>query len=188
MHKKILSDSEILDLIKYDPSAGMKRLMDDYSGLVYYIVNGKLNGRQQDVEECVSDVFVEFYNKIDEMDLDKGSIKAYLATMAARRGIDYFRKQAGRDNEDIDEFAELRGDEGDNPENSILETERRQKILQAVKDLGEPDSTIIFRRYFLGQQVKEIAEDLDMKGNSVTKRISRALETLKSGLEEFYFG
>jgi len=188
MHKQILSDSEILDLIKYDPSAGMKQLMDDYSGLVYYIVNGKLNGRQQDVEECVSDVFLEFYNKIQGIDLDKGSIKAYLATMASRRGIDYFRKQAGKETEDIDDYIEQREDDSGGPEASVLDEERRQKILEAVRDLGEPDSTIIFRRFFLGQQVKEIAEDMDMKGNSVTKRISRALETLRSGLEEFYFG
>ena len=58
------------------------------------------------------------------------------------------------------------------------------RLLQAVKDLGEPDSQILYRRYFMQQSVKEIAETLGMKSNSVSKRITRALSALEERLGE----
>ena len=54
-----------------------------------------------------------------------------------------------------------------------------------VKKLGEPDSTILYRRFFLTQSVSEIADSINMKSNSVSKRISRALNTLRAQLEEY---
>lgn len=187
MHKRIDSDAEIIELMKRDASKGMQILMDQYSGLIYYIVGAKLKGRQQDIEECVSDVFVEFYTKFQDIDLEKGSIKAYLGTMASRRAIDKYRKLSGDIDINYDEMEEVYGDDTDNPEGQMMDSERRQVLLQAIKNLGEPDDVIMYRRYFLSQSVKEIAEALDMKSNSVTKRISRALNTLRGRLEDYYY-
>ena len=64
MRMKNPTDQELLDLLQKDASAGMKLLIDIYSGLIYYIVEKRLIDRQQDIEECVSDIFMEFYEKL----------------------------------------------------------------------------------------------------------------------------
>ena len=74
--------------------------------------------------------------------------------------------------------------ENNNPEELAIQKCNEDRLLQAVKDLGEPDSQILYRRYFMQQSVKEIAETLGMKSNSVSKRITRALSVLEERLGE----
>lgn len=58
-----------------------------------------------------------------------------------------------------------------------------------IKVLYENRSNdILFRRYFLSQPVKDIADYYEMKSNSVSKRITRALEVLRGRLEAYYYG
>lgn len=184
MRMKNPTDQELLDLLQKDASAGMKLLIDIYSGLIYYIVEKRLINRQQDIEECVSDIFLEFYEKLGALDLNKGSIKSYLAIIASRRALDRFRSISTRKEDELDNFDQL-VDNASGPEQDLLLSERRKALLSEVKKLGEPDSTILYRRFFLTQSVSEIAGSINMKSNSVSKRISRALDTLRAQLEEY---
>ncbi len=186
MRKVVLEDRELLNLIQADANKGLKALMDQYTGLIYHIVRERLSGQDQDVEECVADVFTEFYYGIDKVDLNRGSIKAYLATIAARRSVDRFRRLSGH--EEIEEIEETVTDTSEGPEQQAIRSEENRIILEEIKKLGEPDSQILYRRYFLAQPVKDIAESLGMKSNSVTKRLSRALKVLKDRLEGKYEG
>ena len=183
MRMKNPTDQEILELIQKDASAGMRVIMDIYSGLIYYIVEKRLIGRQRDIEECVSDIFLEFYKKRDTLDFEKGNIKSLLVIIASRRALDRYRSIISL-NEDEPDYYEQLEDDGNNPEQSILIKEQKKMLISEVKKLGEPDSTLIFRRFFLAQPVSEIAKSVNMKSNSVSKRISRALGTLKMKLEE----
>jgi RNA polymerase sigma-70 factor (ECF subfamily) len=45
--------------------------------------------------------------------------------------------------------------------------------------LGEPDREIIIRKYYFGQKSKEIAGVLNLRENTVDKKISRGLKKLK---------
>lgn len=190
MKNETKEDQKLLRLIKRDASKGLAELMDTYGGLIHFMVSKRLIGRPEDAEECVSDVFVEFYQKIDDIDLTKGSIKAYLVMMANRRAIDKHRRVSSNtksETEDIDEWSDIIKDPAASPEIQTIETEKKEHILKEIEDLGEPDHEIIIRRYFLSESVKEIADSLGMKSNSVTKRIGRALNTLKERLEEYYY-
>ena len=184
MRKAVHNDLELLELIKSDADRGLKALIDQYSGFVYHIVRERLKGKEQDIEECVADVFTEFFYGIDKVDTDRGSIKAYLATMAARRSVDRFRKLSGH--EEIEEIEETVTDTSEGPEQIAIKSEESRRMLEEIKSLGEPDSVILYRRYFLSQPVKDIADCMGMKSNSVTKRIQRALKVLKVRLEGEY--
>lgn len=183
MRMKNPTDQELLDQIQKDASAGMKILMDIYSGLIYYIVEKRLTGHQQDIEECVSDIFLEFYKKRDSLDFNKGSIKTFLIVMATRRALDRYRSINIIKEDEPDYYDQLE-DNTDGPEEIMLIKERRKELIAEIKKLGEPDSVILYRRFFLSQTVSEIAKSINMKSNSVSKRISRALDALRTHLEE----
>ena len=53
-----------------------------------------------------------------------------------------------------------------------------------IKQLGEPDSTIIIQQYFYERTAKEIAESISMTAAAVQKRSSRARQRLKALFSE----
>lgn len=183
----MLSDEKLLALLRRSPEKGLDKLMNIYTGLVYTIVFNKLQnvGTREDTEECVSDVFYAFYQKVNEIDLAKGSIKAYLAVMAKRKAIDLFRKFSKPDRQtlslDGDELPEPSGPEA-GIEEKLIKEETKRLLIQEINALGEPDSEIFILKYFLGCSTRTIAEKFALKENTVDKKISRGLSKLKKGL------
>ena len=94
MLNQLEKDKKLLELIKKHPNKGMNLLMNEYGGLVFYVVQKRLQNNMNDIEECVSDVFIDFYSNINSVNLNKGSIKAFLVTIATRRAIDTYRRNS----------------------------------------------------------------------------------------------
>ena len=177
----MLNDEQLLRMMGKNPQKAMKIVMDTYTGLLVHIVRGRLEGHEEDVKECVADVFIDFYRR----NLKKGNLKSYLATVAHHKAIDRYRKLSNENiiDGDIEEQEYLVAESGSSPEQVMINKENARELTQAIKDLGEPDDDLIFRRYFLMQPVSEIAKLYGMKSNTITKRISRALESLRQNLE-----
>lgn len=187
---RILKDEKIMRLLKKEPSAGMDLLIETYGSLAGYIIRHKLSSicSQEDMEECVADVFVDFYKQLDRVDLKKGSIKTYISTIARRRAVDYFHASM----KDVTHLTQLDEavsnsipDNAPTPESFAVMNEENSFLLKEVQQLGEPDSEILFRRYYLDQSLNEIADAIGMKRPTVSKRISRALEKLKFRMEGY---
>lgn len=84
-----MTDNEILDSIYENAVEGMTLLIDTYADLVYKVVYEVLSdvGSQEDIEECISDTFIAFFDNIDDVDSERGSIKGVLGIIARRRAI-----------------------------------------------------------------------------------------------------
>lgn len=93
-------DQSLLRLIKKKPNRGMSALMDRYTGLVYSAVKNRISGicTEEDIEEIVSDVFVAFYNQVDKIDTEKGSLASYLITIAKKKLLTSTVRAANRQN------------------------------------------------------------------------------------------
>ena len=64
-----MDERSLLTLLQKRPNEGMKELMWQYMGYCYYIVRNKLSEfPQEDIEECVSDVFVDAYRYREKID------------------------------------------------------------------------------------------------------------------------
>ncbi len=180
----MITDNDLLLLLQNNPERGLDKLLNIYSGLVYTIVYSKLAGSStQDIEECVSDIIFELYKNRNYIDLQRGSIKAYLSVIAKRKAIDHFRKiNAAVQNLSIDD--EKQGDlpASNNIEAEIINREARNILIQEINALGQPDSEIFIRKYYWGQSTKSIAKSLQLKENTVDKRVSRGLLKLRQTL------
>ncbi|MDF2613920.1 MAG: polymerase sigma factor, sigma-70 family [Clostridia bacterium] len=180
----VATDDEILDLLHRAQDKGLELMMDTYMGLVYTIVHSKIATicSREDVEECVSDVFYEVYKNRTKIDLNKGSLKAFLALIAKRKAIDIYRRHYKQNSKVVSletvnelEFADLNMDN----EKIYSDKEQRRILIEEIKALGEPDSEILIRRYFFQQPSKAISEVMGIKVNTIDKRVSRALIKLK---------
>ncbi|MBO5384673.1 MAG: sigma-70 family RNA polymerase sigma factor, partial [Ruminococcus sp.] len=139
-----------------------------------------------EIDECVSDVFAEIFMKYDSEISDERDMRGYTGTVAKRRAVDYFRKYSSEkrrtirvDEESIGTVVSDVDIEGDSDKK-----ENQSILLQKLEQLGEPDSEIIIRKYYYGQNASEIARRLNLKASSVRSRCKRALEKLRTMLAE----
>lgn len=171
-----MNDRELIRLLRKNPAKGFDMMTKTYGGLLYAVVRGRLSvehfGSAQ-VEDVVADTFSDFYLSLSSFAPDRCSIKSYLCVMARNKATDILRKNRIvqlplEDAEDVLIVSDTIGD-----------SELRSQVLDAVKALGEPDSIILIRKYYLGQPTKEIASSLDLSPSNVDTRTHRAIEKLR---------
>ncbi len=181
-------DNELIKMLREDPNNGLKLLMKKYTGLVCAVVQGKFASfscfSKEDTEECISDVFCEFYNNIDKFDSEKGSVKTLLCAIAKNKAIDEIRKR-GILSEQISMDDEESGIQfaGDFLlEEHIITEELKDALISEINALGEPDREIIVRKFYFAEPSKSIAKKLGLTVSTVDTRAHRALKKLKEKL------
>ncbi len=166
-------------LLRSDPDRGIRELLYTHGGLVYYTVRRILRGYpEDDVEECVSDVFLYLYEHRERLDLDDGAMKTYLVKTATHRALDHQRKIARIPQPSVDAVWDA-GAADRSAEELALSRIEREELIDAIVSLGDPDATILIAKYFIGLKGAEIAAMLHMKENTVVSRASRALKRLR---------
>ncbi len=183
-------EKQLLDLIKRNAEKGMSVLIDRYTPLVYTIVKNTISAycTNEDIEETVSDVFVAFYNSIEKVDLNKGSISSYISTLAKRKASDRLRRKRFVNTVSIDdenEFIEI--PDSVDIENELEKNELAKRLIEVINSLGEPDRTIVYRKYYLFESSDEIAEYVELTNDNVRQRLSRALKKIKKTMEGDYY-
>jgi RNA polymerase sigma-70 factor (ECF subfamily) len=178
---------DLSNLMKNDPENGTRALLRQYGGLVYCIVRRILAGYpDDDIEECVSDVFYYLYRHRKRLDLSDAALKSYLIKTAEHRAIDHQRKVARMPVPQEDALWEAAEPER-SAEELALSQLRRDELIERIRSLGEPDASILLMKYWLNLTSAEIGERLGMKPNTVVVRAGRALkrirETWKGELE-----
>ena len=88
-------EQDVLQTLCDDPAKGIRAMTEQYGGLVYAVTWRRLQGKfsKEDIEECVSDIFYELYRCRGKIDLEKGSIKTFLLTIAERQAIRYYERK-----------------------------------------------------------------------------------------------
>ena len=167
-------------LLRSDPERGIRELFNEHGGLVYFTVRRILKGYpDDDIEECVSDVFFYLYQNRDRLDLEDEAVKAYLQKTAAHRAIDHrrkvFRLPAPAEDALFDANASVQS-----AEELAVSALTRKELIDAILALGDPDATILIGKYFIGMKGKEIGAMLHMKENTVVSRAARALKRLRT--------
>lgn len=180
-----MQDDELMNILKTDPNAGMTLLLTQYAGLIYSVVKHKLAGPyfcDADIEHCVADTFSEFYCDLDKFQQSAGSIRAWLCVIARHNAFDRLRrykKEAGTLSLDAEGITEPQ-DENFSVEEALITKEFKEELLREIKALGEPDSTILLRKYYLSESSKKVAERLNLTVSSVDTRAHRAIQKLRN--------
>lgn len=178
-----MTEQELILLLRQQPERGLSMLIDRYTGLVLAVLRAKSGAlmQQEDLEEMASDCFLALYEMRERIDLSKGSLPTLLASIAQRKAIDRLRSLARRPKrEPLDENEKLSAAFQPDPTEALCE---RKALLEAVRSLGEPDASILFYSYYLGQTHREIGEMLGLTENAVTKRLQRSLAKLREKLK-----
>lgn len=167
--------SDLSNLMKTDPDAGILQMFREYGGLAYAVVRRVLKGfPEDDVEECVSDVFYYLYRHRRRLDFRDGAFRSYLIKTAEHKALDHLRRSARLPipNEDA-LWDETRADRS--AEEEAISNIAGGELIERIRALGNPDATILLSKYWLGMTSVEIGKRLHMKPNTVVQRTKRVL-------------
>ena len=161
----------------------MEQLMNQYAGLVYAVVKAKLDDHycvSSDIEDCVADVFTKFYTQRFRYDIEISSIKSYLCVIARNHATNISKKRSSIKSISLDdEESPLQIAEDLIIECDLEEDELRCEVIKAIENLGDPDTSIIFRKFYYGESSKDIAKALGITVSNVDIRTHRALNKLR---------
>lgn len=178
-----MTEHDLILLLRRQPERGLSALIDRYTGLVLSVLRAKGGNllQREDLEELASDCFLAVYDMRERIDPGKGSVAALLASVAQRKAVDRLRALSRRPRgEPLEENESLLAACQPDPTVALCD---RTALLTAVRDLGEPDATILFRAYYLGQTHREIGDALGLSENAVTKRLQRSLKKLRDTMK-----
>ena len=182
-----MTDERVRELMKSSPERAHRLIFDEYYKYVYTIVFNRLRScaSTEDIDECVSDVFSDVFLRYDPDSSYNGDIKGFVATIARSRAVDMFRRLSpgtGTVSIDGSEAMQLPSDE--RVDELAERSETGHALLDAVKSLGEPDSTIVMQKYYYGKSSAKIADMINMRPDAVRKRLSRAMKKLRKILAD----
>lgn len=163
------------------------RIYDEYFTNIYFYVKRILGGigTNEDIEECVSDVFFALWKDWSKYDASRGSLQTYLYVKARSTALNYRKKLNTYGEKYVEESIE-----GSNiAEKTILNTEEividkinESKILKEIEGFKEPNRSYFYLRYFMNYDIKTIAEIYNITTSAVDNRLYRCRLALKKVL------
>lgn len=163
-----------------DPETGLRWAMREYAALVRGILRRILPGREDDVEECMADVFVALWRNAQRLQARQVPVRAWLIVTARNTGINRYRALHRR--EEIPLTDELMQTLADLPADPAGDAAQLVGALVAAMD--PPDRDIFLRKYYLLQSSREIAAALGLSVANVNTRLSRGRDRLRQQLRE----
>ena len=176
-----MQDDELIEKLIHKDEKAFTYMIDAYSKLLWVIVSGILGkiGTIQDIEECISDVFVHVWNNPKAFNKKKSSFKTFLAIITKNKALNAYRKLSKIKITEIDEM--IRSTDDDLLD-YILEKEMSEALYAAIESLTEPDKEIIIRRYFFDEKPAIIAETISLSVKEVENRLYQSKLKLRKRL------
>ena len=108
-----MTENELRLLMSESVQKCHRAIFDNYCNYVYAIVMNVLRncGSREDIEDCVSDVFMKIYKHIDKNTDFSGDLKGFIGTISRNTAIDAYRSISQKnmrsisiDDENTEEF------------------------------------------------------------------------------------
>jgi RNA polymerase sigma factor (sigma-70 family) len=131
-------------------------------------------------EDLTQQIFLAVWQALPSFRSDS-SLKTFIARVAQNRSISFVTKQVRQPR--LAELPEKLEADTLNPEESAIELNERELLLEATRRLPLPQRQVIIL-VLEGFDYSEIAEMLDIAPNALALRLSRAKAALKSMLEQ----
>ena len=156
-----MRDERVLAEIKERNEQTICWIMEKYSKLLWSVVDPILKnvGTQQDVEECVADVFISLWQRPGQFDPSRGKLKSWLCIVARSKALDRYRQLTRRDTVSIDDVM-LVGRMG--VQEYVIHEETKKELTAAINELSPMEREILIRRYYYEQKPRDISIAMDM--------------------------
>ena len=166
-----------------DSGQALEAFYAQYASTVLALLT-KMLGSPAEAEEILQEVFVELWRRAPEYTSDRGSVVAWVVTVARSRALDALRARTRRHGDrqlQLSERHALATASG-RPDVLASNTRWHQALRQAFQRLDADQRAVLELSYFLGKSHGEIAETLNLPVGTVKSRILAGMRELRTVL------
>lgn len=172
-----MQDKEIIELIRKRDPKGAEALLQHYGPLMRYIIQPILSN-PEDREECLSEVAMRVWDKIELFDAARGSWNAWLTSLTRNAGLNRCR-QNSRHDAGSDDISENVPSGEPTPEEALVHKEYKQAVYKVLGQLPDKEKALFYRKYYYLQSTAQIASELGMTERAVEGKLYRLKKTLR---------
>ena len=178
-----LQDELLIKKISEGDQEAFLHMVETYSKLLWVVAGGILStiGTPQDIEECISDVYVHVWKNPKAFNPKRGSLKTFLAIIAKGKALDAYRKLSKNK---VIEINEAISSSDDDLLDFIVEKEMHGKLYTAIESLTEPNKEIVIRRFFFEEKPTRIAEKTALPVKEIENRLYQSKLKLRKIMQE----
>ena len=166
-----------------EPAPAFSTVFRDHWNLVHCISRHACGS--DDAPDVAQEVFLRYFSNPEQFDGDRGSMRAYLATMARGAAIDRLRRDNSR-----------RAREGRRPAETtaapvgenLERTDDAARVTVALGVLTTEERASIVAAYFGERTYREVAIQLDIPEGTVKSRIRSGLRKMQRELRDVHEG
>lgn len=166
-----------------DSGPALSAFYAQFAGMVLALLM-KMLGSRAEAEEILQEVFVELWRRAPQYDPARGSVVAWVVTVARCRALDALRARSRRHKDRQTEYAE--GDalvtEGGRPDVLVSSTRWHQALRQAFQRLNAEQRAVLELSYFQGMSHGQIADTLGLPVGTVKSRILAGMRSMRTML------
>jgi RNA polymerase sigma-70 factor (ECF subfamily) len=152
------------------------RLYDELHGTVADYLEPRAPS-PQDAEDLIATVFHRFLQNLARFDPARGSVTAWLVTMARHALIDHLRRE--RPQADIEPLADILAGPAPDPLAGLIRTEQADRVRALLARQPAETRELFALHYGQGLRLREIAAMLGLTEAAVKQRLARARRDLR---------
>jgi RNA polymerase sigma-70 factor (ECF subfamily) len=180
---RVEDDRELVHRAQRDDKSAFEELVKRHQSRVFAVAGGILRNRE-DVEDIAQQVFLKAYFSLKRFD-QRAAFSTWLYKITVNECWDLLRKKKVRPLVFEAEFSEEQARQYDGMEekaDGVPDVSERMALRQEVEELmeclEERDRMMLVMKEVQGFSVEEIAEILDINGNTVKVRLFRARQRI----------
>jgi len=182
VHKE-LNDQQLVDLLRSGDKAAYTAIYDRYFELLYLHAAKKLRS-EDEAKDVIQELFVTLWLKRAE--LNQTNLAAYLFIAVRNRVLDIYARQQVS-NKYLSSFQNYLATAPDSAEHLIRGKQLGELIEKEIQALPPKMREVFELSRKANLSHKEIAEQLNISEQTVSKQVTNALKTLRMKLGVFAF-
>jgi RNA polymerase sigma-70 factor, ECF subfamily len=178
-------DRKVVDrLLGKDPSA-LAEIYDEY-GRAVYSLSLRILGDSAGAEDVVHDVFLKLWRQPEQYRIERGTLRAWLLSVAHNRSIDVLRRRrnaSARLTSEEQDWDHIARDGADDLGDQAALAEEAARVRWALAQIPGPQRQAIEMAFFEGKTHVEISAELGEPLGTAKTRIRLGMRKLRALLE-----
>lgn len=172
-----VNEDNFISLLRSKKEKALNYVIDNYGGLIKYIVKKELYNLESVQGECVNDILLAIWNNSDQYDEDRSTFKNWIIGICKFKSIDFKRKYL-KDigNENIEN---INISTPDNTYIEIVNDEIDEEVEDLLKCLKQEDREIFIKVYIEEKKIEDISIETGLKKSVIYNRISKGKKKIR---------
>lgn len=178
------SDARLMERIRAGDDQALADVYDQHAGLVFGLAR-RITRDEQLARDVTQEVFTYLWEMPARVDLNRGSLRSFLAMLAHRRAVDQVRRHEARNRA---ETASALPEVEEGPETDVVDAQmqswRKKHLAELLARLPAEQREAVRLAYYGGLTYVQVAKALGIPEGTAKTRLRTALGKLRTLLTE----